>query len=40
MELICCVRKHHQFVDLNSNIRADNPQRKMGKHIQSHNTDL
>jgi len=40
MEVICYIRKHHQFVDLNSNIHADNTRRKMGVHIQSHNTDL
>jgi hypothetical protein len=40
MEVICYIRKHHQFVDLNSNIHAHNAWRKMGIHIQSHNTDL
>jgi len=40
MEVICYVRKHHQFVDLNSNIYAHNTQRKMDIHIQSHDTDL
>ena len=40
MEVKCCVRKHHQFVDLNSNILAHNTRRKMDIHIQSHNTDL
>jgi len=33
-------RKHHQFVDLNSNIHDHNTRRKMDIHIQSYNTDL
>ena len=40
MEVICYIRKHHQFVDLNSNIHAQNTRRKMDIYIQSHNTDL
>jgi len=40
MEVICYIRKHHQFVDLNANIHAHNTRRKMDIHIQSHNTDL
>jgi len=40
MEVICYIRKHHQFVALNSNIHAHNTLRKMGIHIQSYNTDL
>jgi len=40
MEVICYIRKHHQFVELNSNIHAHNTRRKMGIHIQSYNTDL
>jgi len=40
MEVICHIRKHHQFVDLNSNIHAHNTQRKMDIHNQSYNTDL
>jgi len=40
MEVTCYVRKHHQFVDLNSNIHAHNTRRKMDIHIQSHDTDL
>ena len=40
MEVICYMRKHHQFVDLNSNIHAHNTRRKMDIHIQSYNTDL
>jgi len=40
MEVMCYTRKHHQFVDLNSNIHAHNTRRKMDIHIQSYNTDL
>jgi len=40
MEVIYYIRKHHQFVDLNSNIHAHNTRRKMDIHIQSCNTDL
>ena len=40
MEVICYIRKHHQFVDLNSNIHAYNTRRKLVIHIQSYNTDL
>jgi len=40
MEVTCYIRKHHQFVELNSNIHAHNTRRKMDIHIQSHNTDL
>jgi len=40
MEVISYVRKHHQFVELNSNIHAHNTRRKMDIHIQSYNTDL
>ena len=40
MEVIWYIRKHHQFVDLNSNIHAHNTRRKMDIHIQSYNTDL
>jgi len=40
MKVICYIRKHHQFVDLNSNIHAYNTWRKMDIHIQSYNTDL
>ena len=39
MDVICYIRKHHQFVDLNSNIHAYNTRRKMNIHIQSYNTD-
>ena len=34
------IRKHHQFVGLNSNIHAHNTRRRMDIHIESHNTDL
>jgi len=40
MEVICYIRKHHQLVDLNSNIHAYNTRRKMDIHIQLHKTDL
>jgi hypothetical protein len=40
MEVICYAKKHHQFVDLNSNIHAHNTRRKMDIHIQSYSTDL
>jgi len=40
MEVIYYTRKHHQFVELNSNIHTYNTQRKMDIHIQSYNTDL
>ena len=35
MEVICYIRKHHQFVELDSNIHAHNTRRKMDIHIQS-----
>ena len=40
LEVICYIRKQHQFVELNSNIHDHSTQRKMYIHIQSHNTDL
>ena len=40
MEVTCYIRKHLQFVDLNSNIHAHNTRRKMDIHIQSYNTDF
>ena len=40
MEVICYVRKHHRFVDLNSNIHAHNTRRNMDIHIQPYNIDL
>jgi hypothetical protein len=38
LEVICYVRKHHQLVELNSNIRTCNTRRKMDIHIQSYST--
>jgi len=40
VEVICYMRKHHQFVELNSNIHAHNTRRKLDIHMQSYNTDL
>ena len=40
MEVICYIRKHLQFVDLNSNVHAHNTWKNMDIHIQSYNTDL
>jgi len=40
MKVICYIRKHHQFVDRNSNIHAHDTRRKMDIHIQSYDTDL
>jgi hypothetical protein len=40
LEVICYIREHHQFVELNSNIHTYNTQRKMVIHIQSYSTDL
>ena len=40
MEVTCYMRKHHQLVELNSNILAHTTRRKMDIHIQSYNTDL
>jgi hypothetical protein len=40
MEVTCYIRKHHQFVDLNSNMHAHNTRRKTDIHTQSYNTDL
>jgi hypothetical protein len=40
MEVICYIRKHHQFVNLNSNVHAYNTRRKMDIHFQSYDTDL
>jgi len=40
MEVICYIRKHHQFVDINSNNHVHNTRRKMDIHIQSYNIDL
>jgi hypothetical protein len=38
LEVICYIRKHHQFVELNSNIHTYNTRRKMDIHIQSYST--
>jgi len=40
MEVICYIRKHHHFVDLNSNTHAHDTRRKMDNHIQSYDTLL
>jgi hypothetical protein len=40
LEVIHYLRRHHQFVELNSNIHTYNTQRKMDIHIQSYKTDL
>jgi hypothetical protein len=40
LEVISYLRRHHQFVELNSNIHTYNTQRKMDIHIQSYKTDL
>jgi hypothetical protein len=34
------LRRHHQFVELNSNVHAYNTRRKRDIHIQSYKTDL
>jgi hypothetical protein len=34
------LRRHHQFVELYSNVHAYNTRRKRDIHIQSHKTDL
>jgi hypothetical protein len=39
-EVIYYVRKHYQFIQLNSNIHTYNTRRKMDIHIQSYSTDL
>jgi hypothetical protein len=38
LEVICYVRIHHQFVEINSNIHTYNTRRKKDIHIQSHRT--
>jgi hypothetical protein len=38
--VISYLRRHHQFVELNSNIHTYNARRKMDIHIQSYKTDL
>jgi hypothetical protein len=40
LEVISCLRRHHQFVELNSNVHAYNTRRKRDIHIQSYKTDL
>jgi len=40
MEIIYYIGKHHQIVDLNSNIHAHNTRRKTDNQIESYNTDL
>ena len=40
LEVICCIRKHHQYVQLNSNIHTYNTRRKMDIYIQVYSTDL
>jgi len=40
LEVICFIRKFHQFVELNSNVHIHNTGRKMDIHIQSYNTEL
>jgi hypothetical protein len=40
LEVICYIRKHHQIVEIISNIYTYNTQRKMDIHIQSYSTDL
>jgi hypothetical protein len=40
LEVICYIRKHQQFVELNSNFHTYNTRRKTDIHIQSYSTDL
>jgi hypothetical protein len=40
LEVVSYLRRHHQFVELNSNVHAYNTQRKKDIHIQSYKTDL
>ena len=40
LEVISYLRRHHQFVELNSNVHAYNTRRKRDIHIQSYKTDL
>ena len=40
LEVICYIRKHHQFVELNSNIRIYNTRGKMDIHIQLCSNEL
>jgi hypothetical protein len=38
LEVICYIRKHHQLVQLNSNMHTCNTQRQKDIHIQSYST--
>jgi hypothetical protein len=40
LEVISYLRRHHQFVELNSNVHAYNARRRRDIHIQSYKTDL
>ena len=40
LEVISYLRRHHQFVELNSSVHVYNTQRKRDIHIQSYKTDL
>ena len=40
LEVISYLRRHHQFVQLNSNVHTYNTRRKRDIHIQSYKTDL
>jgi Lhr-like helicase len=40
LEVISYLRRHQQFLELNSNIHTYNTRRKMDIHIQSYKTDL
>jgi len=40
LKVISYLRRHHQFVQLKSNIHTYNTRRKMDIHIQSYKTDL
>jgi len=40
LEVISYLRRHHQFVQLNSNVHAYNTRRKRDIHIHSYKTDL
>jgi len=40
LEVISYLRRHHQFVELNSSVHAYNTQGKRDIHIQSYKTDL
>ena len=40
LEVISYLRRHHQFVELNSNVHTYDTQKKMDIHIHSYKTDL